>query len=145
MLFAVSRRGALLTMPRPLSRCQIKAEIKGFLLMYSMFLYKQWFSQNIEKGWRKFFEKDYFRDFLKMTKIIRIYFLQPFPILWTNHCYYRNKRHLSKKPLISALIWHPESGRGIIMRASRPLAAKSIGPRGVKKVVLRREGVAASW
>ena len=30
MLFAVWRRGALLMMPRPLSRCQIKAEIKGF-------------------------------------------------------------------------------------------------------------------
>ena len=25
----------------------------------------QWFFQDIEKGWRKIFEKDYFRDFLK--------------------------------------------------------------------------------
>ena len=55
-------------MPRPLSGCQIKAEIKGFLLMYHLFLYKQWFFHNIEKGWRKIFEKDYFRDFLKMMK-----------------------------------------------------------------------------
>jgi hypothetical protein len=39
MLFAASRRGALLIMPRPLLGCQIKAEIKGFLLRYSLFLY----------------------------------------------------------------------------------------------------------
>ena len=32
-------RGALLIMPRPLSGCQIKAEIQGFLLMYRLFLY----------------------------------------------------------------------------------------------------------
>ena len=80
VLFAASGRGALLMLPRPLSRCQIKAEIKGFLLMYRLFLYYLWFFQNIEKCWRKFFEKDYFRDFLKMTKIIEIYFLQPFSI-----------------------------------------------------------------
>ena len=68
VLFAASGRDALLMMPRPLSRCQINAEIKGFLLMYHLFLYYQWFSQNIEKGWRKIFEKDYCRDFLKMMK-----------------------------------------------------------------------------
>ena len=39
MLFTARRRGALLIMPRPLSGCQIKAEIKGFLLMYCLFLY----------------------------------------------------------------------------------------------------------
>ena len=38
MLFAARGRDALLMMPRPLSRCQIKAEIKGFLLMYRLFL-----------------------------------------------------------------------------------------------------------
>ena len=46
--------------------------------------------------------------------------------LWKNHCWYWNKRYLSKKPLITALIWHPESGRGIIRRRPRPLAVKSI-------------------
>ena len=46
----------------------MKAEIQGFLLMYSLFLYKQRFFHNIEKGWRKIFEKDYFRDFIKMMK-----------------------------------------------------------------------------
>ena len=50
MLFAASRRGVLLMMPIPLLGCQIKAEIKGFLLMYCLFLYYQWFFQNIEKG-----------------------------------------------------------------------------------------------
>ncbi len=39
LLFAVSGRGIFLMMPRPLSGCQIKAEIKGFLLMYRLFLY----------------------------------------------------------------------------------------------------------
>ena len=43
MLFAASRRAALLIMPRPLSGCQIKAEIKGFLLRYRLFQYKHWF------------------------------------------------------------------------------------------------------
>ena len=39
MLFAARRRGALLVMPHPLSGCQMKVEIKGFLLMCSLFLY----------------------------------------------------------------------------------------------------------
>ena len=39
MLFAARGRDALLIMPRPLSGCQIKAEIKGFLLRYRLFLY----------------------------------------------------------------------------------------------------------
>ena len=39
MLFLVRGRGALLIMPHPLSGCQIKAEIQGFLLMYRLFLY----------------------------------------------------------------------------------------------------------
>ena len=85
MLFAARGRGALLIMPRPLSERQIKAEIKGFLLRYCLFLYYQWFFQNIENRWRKFFEKDYFRDFLKMMKFTKIYFLRPFPIFWKNH------------------------------------------------------------
>ena len=68
MLFAARGRDALLMMPRPLSGCQIKAEIQGFLLMYRLFLYHQWFFQNIGKDWKKIFEKDYFRDFLKMMK-----------------------------------------------------------------------------
>jgi hypothetical protein len=68
-LFAARERGALLIMPCPLLGCQIKAEIKGFLLRYRLFLYCQWFFQNIEKRWRKFFEKDYFRDFIKMMKL----------------------------------------------------------------------------
>ena len=68
MLFAASGRAAFLIMPRPLLGYQIKAEIKGFPLMYCLFLYYQWFFQNIEKAWKKIFEKDYFRDFLKMIK-----------------------------------------------------------------------------
>ena len=46
-----------------------------------MFLYYQWFFQNIEKGWRKIFEKDYFRDFLKMIKITKKKTLALFNIL----------------------------------------------------------------
>jgi hypothetical protein len=71
MLFTARRRGALLIMPRPLSGCQIKAEIKVFLLRYHLFLHYQWFFQNIEKGWRKIFEKDYFRNFLKMMNLTK--------------------------------------------------------------------------
>ena len=43
-----------------------------------------------------------------------------------NQCLYRNKRYTSRKPLISALIWHPESGRGIIRRVPRLFGAKNI-------------------
>ena len=35
-------------MPRPFLGCQIKAEIKGFLLMYRLFQYKHWFLSNFE-------------------------------------------------------------------------------------------------
>jgi hypothetical protein len=35
-------------MPRPFSGCQIKAEIKGFLLMYHLGQYKHWFLPNFE-------------------------------------------------------------------------------------------------
>ena len=65
LLFAASRCDAPLIMPRPFLGCQIKAEIKGFLLRYHLFLYYSWFFQNIKKDWRKFFEKDYFGDFPK--------------------------------------------------------------------------------
>ena len=68
MLFAAGGRGGLLVKPRPLSGSQIKAEIKGFLLMYCLFLCYLWFFQNIEKGWRKIFEKRLFPQFLKMKK-----------------------------------------------------------------------------
>ena len=57
MLFAAGGLGALLVMPRPLSGCQIKAEIKGFPLMYRLFLYYYWFFQNIEKGWHTWPER----------------------------------------------------------------------------------------
>ena len=73
MLFAAGERGGLLVKPRPLSGNQIKAEIKGFPMMYHLFLYYLWFFQNIEKGWRKIFEKDYFRNFLKMMKFENTY------------------------------------------------------------------------
>ena len=71
MLFAAGGRSSLLVKPCPLSGSQIKAEIKGFLLMYRLFLYYLWFFQNIEKGWRKIFEKRLFPRYLKMTKIIK--------------------------------------------------------------------------
>ena len=48
MLFAAGRRGALLVKPHPLSGSQIKAEIKGFLLMYRLFQYNDWFFPNFE-------------------------------------------------------------------------------------------------
>ena len=71
MLFAAGGRGGLLVKPCPLSGSQIKAEIKGFLLMYRLFLYYLWFFQNIEKGWRKIFEKRLFPRFLQMKKIMK--------------------------------------------------------------------------
>ena len=43
--------------------------------------------------------------------------------------------------MISALIWHPESGCGSIRRAPSLLAPKSIGARGVKRVILGQKKV----
>ena len=41
-------RGSLMVMPYPLLGCQIKAEIKDFLLKYCLFQYKYWFFPNFE-------------------------------------------------------------------------------------------------
>ena len=71
IFFAPRGRDALLIMPRPLLGCQIKAEIKDFLLRYCLFLYYSWFFQNIEKDWRNIFEIRLFPRFLKLTKIIK--------------------------------------------------------------------------
>ena len=145
MLFAAKGRGILLTVPQPLSGPQTKAEIQGFLLMYRLFLYQLWFFQKIEKGQRIFFFE--ISSFLgnRGNNLFSKIFLQRFSIFRKNYCQCRNKQYISRKPQISAFIWHPESGRGSIRRAPRPLAVKSIGARGVKKVVLRREGVTAPW
>ena len=79
MLFAARGRGILLIMPRPLSGCQIKAEIQGFLLMYRLFLYQLWFVQKIEKGQRIFFLK--FHHFQEIAEII---FFENFPPAFFN-------------------------------------------------------------
>ena len=69
MLFTERGRGGLLVKPGPLSGSQIEAEIKVFLLMYRLFLYYSWFFQNIEKGWRKIFEKKKIPRFHKNEEI----------------------------------------------------------------------------
>ena len=51
--FTARGRGTFLIVPRPQTFCFQKAQIKGFLLMYRLFLYYLWFFQNIGKGWRK--------------------------------------------------------------------------------------------
>ena len=50
--------------------------------------------------------------------------IQGLSISWKNHCWYWNKPYISRKHCISAFIWHPESGRGIIMRLPPPPAPK---------------------
>ena len=83
-----------MVMPRPLSGCQIKAEIKGFLLVYRLFLYKHWFLPNFElKDFPEYtvtpcrfvtydiFEKRSFPRFLKMTKMIKIFLPAVFQFL----------------------------------------------------------------
>ena len=44
----VRGRGSLMIMPRPFSGCQIKAEIKGYLLGSHLFHYRHWFFPNFE-------------------------------------------------------------------------------------------------
>ena len=49
--FGAGGGGSLMMMPRPLSGCQMKAEIQCFLLMYRLFQYQQWVCQDIERRW----------------------------------------------------------------------------------------------
>ena len=64
-LRAARERGGLLVKPCPLSGFQIKAEIKGFPLMYRLFLYNNGSFRILKKAGQKFSKKDYFRDFYK--------------------------------------------------------------------------------
>ena len=56
------------------------AEIQSFLLMYCLFLYQQWFYQNIEKGLRFFFKMKQFSQSPQSNIISKKYFLQLFSI-----------------------------------------------------------------
>ena len=134
MLFAVSRGGALLIMPRSLLGCQIKAEIKGFLLKYLLFLYQQWSIQNIDKGQRIFFCKIH-----HFQEIAEINFFQIFPQAFFNilkEPLVVQKQTIPQQKALYLSFNNPDSGRGIIRRAPHLLAVKSIGVRGVKKVLL---------
>jgi hypothetical protein len=46
--FRTGGRDSLMILPCQLSGCQIKAEIKGFFLVYCLFQYYQWFFHNFE-------------------------------------------------------------------------------------------------
>ena len=77
MLFAAGGRGPLLVMPRPLSGCQIKAEIKGFRWCIVCFCTSKGSFRILKKAGEKFSKKDYFHDFLKWQNYKK-YFLQRF-------------------------------------------------------------------
>ena len=67
-----------------------------------------------------------------------------------NQCLYWNKLYISRKLMMSAFIWHPERGRGIIMRAwlcHRGQRVKNpLHPPKIQQNMLSRwEGVASSW
>ena len=57
-------------------------------------------------------------------------------------CWHCNKRYFSRKSLISALIWHPESGCGTIRRLSRPHRRQEVKnpPRGPMLFAARGRG-----
>ena len=74
------------------------------------------------------------------VKAQTIHFLKS--IFRKNHCQYINKRYISRKPLISALVWHPENRRGIIMRMPRPPELKTLRAH---LCFSRQGGVAPSW
>ena len=57
----------------------------------------------------------------------------------------QKKLYTSRKPLVSALIWHPESGRGIIRRAWRWLAVEELFLPHAHLCFSRQGGVAPSW
>ena len=123
-LFTARRRDALLIMSSPFSGCQIKAEIKGFLLVYRLFLYQQWCFQNIEKGWKIIFEKDYFCNFLKMMKIKKKP-LAFFNILKEPLLVQKQTIHQQKALYFSYLELEAQ-GRGSIIGVPRLFGAKSI-------------------
>ena len=79
MLFTTRGRGSLLIMPHPLSGCQIKAEIKGFLLKYRLFCTSNGSFRKLEEAREFFFLK--FQDFYEIAEII---FFKNFPPAFFN-------------------------------------------------------------
>ena len=92
----------------------------------------------------KIFENSYFCDFIKMMKFKKKKSSSLFQFFERTIASTETNDTSAESPGSQLFFWHPESGRGSIRRAPRPLAAKSIGARGVKKVILGQEGVAAS-
>ena len=74
-------RGSLLIMPRPLSVCQIKAEIQGFLLMYRLFLYNNGSFRILKKAGENFSKKIISAISVKMMKFQKKYALVFFNFL----------------------------------------------------------------
>ena len=100
--------------------------------MYRLFLYYQWFFQNIEKGWRNFLEIRLFPQFLKMTKIKNILSPAFFNILKEPLVVQKQTIHQQKAHDLSYLELK-EQGRGTIRRVPRPLAAKAYGNKTAAK------------
>ena len=126
MLFAARRRGALLIMPRPLSGCQIKAEIKGFLLRYRLFLYYQWFFQNIEKGWRKNFRNKIISTFSQNDENHKNIFSLAFFNILKEPLLAQKQTLYQQKALDLSYLELEGKGRGSIMGVPRSFGAKSV-------------------
>ena len=102
------------------------AEISSFLLMNRLFLYKQGFCQNIEKGLRIFFKMIQFSQSPPSNIISKkIFPLAFFNILTEPLLVQKQTIHQQKAWDLSYL--EPEAqGPGMFRRVPRPLAAKDI-------------------
>ena len=84
--------------------------------MYRLFLYYVWFFQNIEKGWRNFFEIRLFLQVLKMTKIQNIFSPAFFNILKELYVVQKQTIHQQKALDLSFNLkpwkwaWHYQEG-----------------------------------
>ena len=141
MLFTASKRVIVLKMPRPLLGCQIKAEIKGFLLVYCLFLVMV-----LSEYWKPLDKKCLKRLFPRFSKKnpLLVFNILKEPLL------VQKKTVHQPKPLIYALIWHPYSDCIFIINFLRGQRSQEVKkpPRAFKKInkifFSRRASVAPS-
>ena len=119
--------------------------IKDGVLVFFFFLSIIFFFLDRKSTWKWTWKGTYFIKFWDLQGVTVYSGKSLSSKFRRNQCLYINKWYTSRKPLISDLIWHPESGRGITRRLSRPLTVEQLFSPYAELCFSRQEGVAPSW